>query len=402
MVRKHLIAGFMVLLLASAVSSGAELLIPPSATGTEFLNDQILTDQATAADPERVYVLERDGIYLWNALLTNTGWVLRIKAAEGDGNKPLIYLVTNSTTGTFPSHFIEMGEDLWLQNVGLIGYIEELPDQIANDPPRLIRSRAAGFDLILDGCIITSSRGEHIRLEQATRVVKITNCLFGNMGDLGTSNLGAGKPIDFRNASCDSAIFINNTFVNFQDRIVRHRASVAPINYFEFDHNTLVNSMGYHGTLALGWLGEKAIITNNLLIDTFIAGADTDKVRQSEFEESGEIDPRNGLGRMTWVISVPNDTTEWTVKGNYYSVSKEVQAFYKAHKAEGVLGEGPALTYHINSRLGADSTKAFTKASIKLTESPVAMVNMAEWYRSPEGGKKNKKYTLRMLEPRNG
>ncbi|MBC7185541.1 MAG: T9SS type A sorting domain-containing protein [Calditrichaeota bacterium] len=364
-----------------------ELVIPPS-DGTTFLNQQIEAD--ASRPPGRVYVLKRNGFYLFNNVLTNSGWVLRIKAEDGPGTKPVIYLIADPTTGVFPSHFIEMGEDVYLKDIVLVGFIESMEGQIANNPPRLIRSRAAGFDLILDGCIITQSRGEHIRLEQATRVVKITNCIFANMGDLGTSNLGAGKPIDFRNASCDSAIFINNTFVNFHDRVVRHRASVAAINHFIFDHNTVVNSLGFHGTLALGWLGSECRITNNLFVDHFIAGADTDRTRQAEFEEPGELDPRNGLGRMAWVLSVPNDTTKWVVKGNYYTVSPEVQAFYERHAAEGVLGEGPALTHHICSRLGVDSALAFIKEDIVLANRPRPMVNMAEWYRSPSGGNKTK------------
>jgi len=364
-----------------------ELVIPPT-DGTTFLNQQISAD--ASRPPGRVYVLKRNGFYLFNGVLTNSGYVLRIRAEDGPGQKPVIYLIADPATGVFPSHFIEMGEDVYLKDIILVGFIESMEGQIANNPPRLIRSRAAGFDLILDGCIITQSRGEHIRLEQATRVVKITNCIFANMGDLGTSNLGAGKPIDFRNASCDSAIFINNTFVNFHDRVVRHRASVAAINYFIFDHNTVVNSLGYHGTLALGWLGKECRITNNLFVDHFIAGADTDRTRQSEFEEPGELDPRNGLGRLAWVLSVPNDTTRWVVKGNYYTVSPEVQAFYDRHAAEGVLGEGPALTHHICSRLGADSAKAFVKEAITLANRPRPMVNMAEWYRNPNGGNKTK------------
>ncbi len=389
MLRKRYVLAVLAVLLLSALAFGQELVIDPPATGTEFLNEQIQADHDAGAPADRVYVLKRDGIYLFNANLTNNGWVLRIKAEDGPGKKPIIYLTTNAA-GTHATHFFEMGEDLYLTNIVMVGFIETIPEMFANDPPRLIRSRSAGWDLVIDGCILTSSRGEHIRLEQATRLTKITNCIFGNMGDLGTSNLGAGKPIDFRNASCDSIIFINNTFVNFQDRVVRHRQSVAAINHFIFDHNTMVNSMGYHGTLALGWVGKEARITNNLFIDTFIAGADTDRSRQQEFEECTELDPRNGLGRMTWVISVPNDTTEWTVKGNYYSVSAAVQAFYDLHAAEGVLGEGPPLTYHINSRLGADSVNAFVKELVTLTESPAPMVAMTEWYRSPNGGNKTK------------
>ncbi len=377
----------MALLYPACLLAQDELVIPPT-DGTTFLNKQIEED--ASRPPGRVYVLRRNGYYLWNAILTNSGWVLRIKAEEGPGQKPVIYLIADPATGTFPQHFIEMGEDVYLKDIIMVGFIESMEGQIANNPPRLIRSRAAGFDLVLDGCILTQSRGEHIRLEQATRVVKITNCIFANMGDLGLSNLGAGKPIDFRGTSCDSAIFINNTFVNFHDRVVRHRSSSAALNYFIFDHNTVVNSLGFHGTLVLGWLGRECRITNNLFVDHFIAGADTDRTRQSEFEEPGEWDPRNGLGRMAWVLSVPNDTTHWVVKGNYYSVSPEVQAFYDRHAAEGVLGEGPALTHHICRRLGADSATAFIKELIELANRPRPMVNMAEWYRDPNGGNKTK------------
>jgi hypothetical protein len=362
----------------------SELVIPPS-DGTTFLNVQIEDDASRPAD--RVYVLQT-GNYFVHGIITNNEWTLRIKAEQGA--RPVIYMVADPGTGTFPARMFEMAGDLWLKDLIMVGFVEAVPGQIDNNPPRLIRSNTAGWNLTIDGCILTQSRGEHIRLQAASHVVKITDCIFANMGDLGSSNLGAGKPFDFRDTTCDTAIFVNNTFVNFQDRIIRHRVSTGPLNYFLFDHNTAINSMGYHGTLALGVVGDETIITNNLFIDTFIAGADTDRTRQSEFEETGEIDPRNGLGKMFWVLSVPNNTTNWTVKGNYYSVSPEVQAFYDAHAAEGVLGEGPPLTHHINSRLGPDSLMAFIKESITITNRPVSMVNMAEWYRDPNGGNKTK------------
>jgi hypothetical protein len=140
--------------------------------------------------------------------------------------------------------------------------------------------------------------------------------------------------------------------------------------------------------ISLGFTGDEAIITNNLFIDNHIAGADTDAVRQAEFGEPGELDPRNGLGRIVWILAVPNDTTSWTVSGNYYSVSPEVQAFYDQHAAAGVLGEGSALNWHVNRKLGADSVNAFTKESLTLGNRPTPMLAMAQWYRTPasQGG----------------
>ncbi|MDZ7271008.1 MAG: hypothetical protein ONB17_05280, partial [candidate division KSB1 bacterium] len=169
-----------VLALPAGLVAQDELIIPPT-DGSTFLNKQIEDD--VSRPPGRVYVLKRDGFYLFNGVLTNNGWVLRIRAEEGTGQKPVIYLIADAATGVFPSHFIEMGEDVYLKDIVLVGFIESMEGQIANNPPRLIRSRAAGFDLVIDGCIITQSRGEHIRLEQATRLVKITNCIFANMGD---------------------------------------------------------------------------------------------------------------------------------------------------------------------------------------------------------------------------
>src|SRR5512134_1792547 len=75
-------------------------LVIPSSDGTTYLNEQILADAARPAN--RVYVLQRDGTYYMNDDLRNDGFVLRIRAEAGTGRKPVIYLVTNTTTGAFP------------------------------------------------------------------------------------------------------------------------------------------------------------------------------------------------------------------------------------------------------------------------------------------------------------
>ncbi len=381
---------FLVLCLQGFAKAQSELVIP-SSDGTTFLNEQILADAGRPAD--RVYVLQRNGTYYMNDDLRNDGYVLRIQAEPGAGRKPVIYLVTGSA-GFPPAAFV-LADDLFLKDVVLLGFYEALASEIANIPPRLIDTAVPGVDLIIDGCILTNERGEHIRVAQtaAARMVKITNSIFSNMGDLGRSNLGAGRGIDLRNTSLDSMIMVNNTFVNFQDRIIRHYQSVASIRYFRFEHNTIVNGLSYHSTMSLGWLGDESIVANNLFIDHHIAGADTDAVRQSEFGEPGELDPRNGLGKIVWILSVPNDSTLWTVAGNYYSVSPVVQAFYDQYAAEGVLGEGKPLNHHVYVKLGADSVNAFVKESITLGNTPEPMMAMAHWYRSPTGGNKSKSTT---------
>jgi hypothetical protein len=390
---RHVLLVFSLVLCLPAFANAQSELVIPSSDGTTFLNEQILADAGRPAD--RVYVLQKNGTYYMHTALRNDGFVLRIRAEAGAGQKPVIYLVANPTTGTFPvAHFV-CAEDVILKDLILVGFFEAVASEIGNIPPRLIDTAVPGVDLIIDGCILTNERGEHIRVAQtaAARVVKITNSIFSNMGDLGRSNLGAGRALDLRNTSLDSLVMVNNTFVNFHDRIVRHYQSVASIRYFLFDHNTVVNGLSYHSMISLGFTGDEAIITNNLFVDNHIAGADTDAVRQAEFGEPGELDPRNGKGRIVWILAVPNDSTQWTASGNYYSVSPEVQAFYDQYASAGVLGEGSPLNWHVNRKLGADSVNAFKKESITLTNRPTPMLAMAHWYRDPAGANKTKSTT---------
>ncbi|MCU0646179.1 MAG: T9SS type A sorting domain-containing protein, partial [bacterium] len=46
-----------------------------------------------------------------------------------------------------------------------------------------------------------------------------------------------------------------------------------------------------------------------------------------------------------------------------------------------------------NSRLGADSVKAFTQTSLSLANTPRLMTNMMRWYEDPNGGGKKKDQT---------
>jgi hypothetical protein len=249
---------------------------------------------------------------------------------------------------------------------------------------------AAGKSLTLDSCVLTNTNGNHVRTDQAPKTIRITNCIFANMGYLGRSNLGAGKAMDVRGGSVDSLIVVNNTFVNWQDRIIRHFASTANIQFLKFEHNTCVNGMSYHGFLSLGRMGKRAIIRDNLLVDPFAAGQDTDGTRQAEFTDNGEQDAF-GFARMTWIFSVPNDSTAWTVKNNYYRITAAGQAFFDSASilpiiANPPLVKGSPLTYHINSKLGVDSATAFQPHTADLARVPKLMTELMKWYRRPFTG----------------
>ena len=381
----------LLILIPLGASSQVKVRVPPY-TGTNYMNDFIngdTTGTGARRDSTCIYVLSRGGLYLVNAVIRNIGWTLRIIANDTTGNisKPIVYLYPNPQTQLPPGQFIDMRGNCSVKNIIISGYFEGIPGNLNALQGALFNTTAVGLNLTLDSCMLTNTNGNHIRTDQAPKTVRITNCVFANMGYLGRSNLGAGKAIDVRGGSVDSLIMMNNTFVNWQDRIIRHFSSTANIQYLRFEHNTCVNGMSYHGFLSLGRMGKKGIIRDNLLLDVFAAGQDTDGTRQAEFTDSGEKDAF-GLPRMTWVFSVPNDSTAWTISNNYYRVTPAGQSFYDSASilpiiANPALVKGSPLTYHLNSRPGVDSATAFQPHTAALGNVPNVMKELMKWYRRP-------------------
>jgi hypothetical protein len=397
-----LLAALVLLPLASQGQTLNYLRIPPYTINGIYLNDFILGD--TLANGQRrdlnvVYVLTRGGLYLVNAIIETQSWQLRITANDSTTTRRPVIFLDNTASGRPPGNFVNLRSHLSLKNVIVSGYNELIPAYLSGLQGGLIATAAQGLNIVVDSCILKSVNGNLIRTDQAPHLVKITNCIFADMGYLGRSNLGAGKGIDLRSGSCDTLIMMHNTFVNWQDRIIRHFASTLNIDYMRFEHNTLVNGMSYHGFLSLGRVGRRMIIRNNLLVDAFALGNDTDAVRQAEFTDSGELD-QWGFPRMTWVLANPNDTTSWAIQNNFYHISSAGQSFWDSASilpivANPPLTAGSPLTYKINSRIGADSLTAFQNASVTLPNIPNLMVNFMKWYRRPaaSGGSGKTKVT---------
>lgn len=379
------------------------LRLAPFAVSGQYLNEQIASDTlANGKLPNRVYVLNRGGIYLANASVTTPhNWTLRIRANDSVTTaKPIVMLYptgSGANPAYPPGNLFSLQGNLEIRNLLITGYYEPVDTNLRNLQGQLILlpTTGTGVSVLIDSCILSNTNGNHIRTEGAPSVIRITNTVFANMGYLGRGSLGGGKAIDLRANSIDSLIIQNCTFINWQERIIRHlnipnyTDPTGPIGYLKFDHNTLVNGMSYHGMLSLGSLGGKATITNNLFINPFSLGNDTDATRQLEFAPSGEKDPYGG-NRMTWIFSIPDLTTQWTISNNYYCVSDSGQAFYNQFASAGVTGEGSPLTWHINGRLGSDSTNAFKKIIISPSKVPNLMTKLMRWYRSPSGGNKTK------------
>jgi hypothetical protein len=405
-IRYNCLLLLLLLLPLSLVAQESVLRLSPYNGAPEsFLDTQIGADTTAnggVIPANRVYVLQRGAPYLSHAVINvNSGQILRIRANDSAGvRRPVIFLYPTGTGANPqrpPGNFAALRGNLEMKNIVLSGYFEPIDTNLNNLQGALLNipTAGAGASISLDSCILTNTNGNHIRTDGAVSILIVKDCIFANMGFLGTSNLGAGKGFDLRDASADTVIIQNNTFINWQDRVIRHYnfsnplAGTGAIKYLKFDHNTLANGMSFHGFLSLGSMGPKAIITNNLMIDPFSLGNDTDATRQAEFVNNLETDAYGGP-RMTWIFTTPNDSTSWTVSNNYYVISDSGQAFYDEFASAGVTGEGSPLTYHINSRLGADSVNAFTKFSLTLPNIPKLMLAENRWYRSPTGGNKTK------------
>ncbi|MBN2200957.1 T9SS type A sorting domain-containing protein [bacterium] len=372
-------------------------LVPFDGSAETFLNRQIAADTVAngGLQPDRVYELQRGAIYLANAVYTvpNGDW-LKIRAAEGTGEKPVVYLYetgSGSSPTRPPGTFATLnGGSCELKNFCIAGYYEPEPDRIDGVQGGLFNTNAVGSTIIMDGMVFSNINGQHIRTGSNSVKVQVTNCIFANMGSLSTSNLGAGKGFDLREASCDSFIVVNNTFVNYQDRPIRHynfkdpAAGTGLIQYGLVDHNTFVNGMSYHGLFSMGNVGPEITITNNLFVDAFALGEDsTDASRAAEWANTGEV-YANGNNKITWIFSAPNDVTSWTVLNNYYAISDSGQDFLDDYG----FPEGDKLSAHITGKIGGNAAFAFMKENLALDNIPGLMTNMMRWYETPaaEGG----------------
>lgn len=389
---------------AQVCSATPDVCVVPASTAdrASYLDAVINGDTTSTGDRQnanRIYELQRGAIYFLDSDIIVRGFDLRIRAQAGAGARPILYGVASEDGNSFPDPFFDQRGHIEISDLVMVGYIESQPGGVANIPAGFFRTNEAGFDLTLDGVVMSGTRGQHIRTQSANRNIRITNSLFANMGDLGRSNFGAGKAIDLRDGSVQNLFIQNTTFVNFQDRIIRHRASTGNIENFVFDHNTMINGVSYHGTLALGAVGASATITNNLWVDSFAAGSDSsDVVRQAEFDESGEVFASNGQPLTTWILSEPNGTTNWRVSNNVWTTTAAVDAFYAAYGDGGgddgyeengtdgdndIVGPGMPLTAHIRSRI-SNPDAAFVEMDVDLVDTPDVMIDMLEWYRTPQ------------------
>jgi hypothetical protein len=406
---------FMVFLIVPFLTTAQNLVLEDYSHTGSMLNSLVAKDSSSAefVNGTRVYVLRKDGLYRFNATITSyQGKNIVFTTDPNDlgygqgGLNPECYGVLSSSN-KLPGNFItqQNGGKIELHNINVSDYL-------AGDASRSGSDSLAGYQqggllsigtaggvgrIIVDGCGLHGVNGNLIRTDGVTDTVIITNTIFADMGNVFPSNFGAGKGIDLRNIDVQYCKLQNCTFVNAQDRIIRHYQSKNPIHNFIFDHNTVVNCMGYHGFLSLGKVDSTGSgilqITNNLFVDHFALGADTAYIRQVEFSDPGETDALNNQPRIVWVMTNKNNAAVWNIQKNYYVITDSGAAMLSLSAANGYIPrayigkEDPFLTLNMNRVLalqGKDTTATFTKLSnISMISIPPLMSTMLRWFYTP-------------------
>ena len=412
----------LVLLLPLKTYAQEDTCVVPNLLGTGlFLNQIIAQDTAGTGwkgasgvtawqNHTRVYILQKNGTYPCNASLgVGLNRKLSLRGEPGNyiipamGNlaidfKPIIRFEPAGTASTPQGNFCSLNgatDTLVLKNIAMVGIDEDLTGTLDLLQGSLLVLAASGTGSIyVDSCLLKTINGQIIQTAGRPFTVQVTNSVLADLGFLGTSNFGAGKGVDLRNSEVDSIFMINNTIVNYQDRVIRHFLSLKPIHAIKFNHNTVINGMAYDGMLSFGWVDSLSNgsfeIKDNLFLDNFSMGPDTDLIRQGEFSDSPDKDGNNNQAAMSWVIARANSTghiTPWVIKNNYFARSDSGNAVRLATSQLHVpyhIGQAePILTSDIKRQLqanGGDTTNAFKQCRLSFGYVPKLMTKLTRWY----------------------
>lgn len=395
------LATIFVLLICSTNFGQAQqdTLVIPVPTKVTFLNDIINGDTTSTGarkDTNRVYVLSRGGTWFVDNPIVNAGYVLNIQASKGSGEKPNVYALQDPNTSQMPEVLIDMADNLNVKDIVFCGFnaLDTASYTAGQITQIIIDSRIVpGLSATITGCVF-STYYTAIITGQAINNFKLYDNIFCQGENMPYRGTYGGRPFDNQGFGADSVIMMNNTFVDFCDLIFRRRSSTAPIVYFNFSHNTVVNHWGYYGTIHFSTIANNGtiVIDNNLWVDAQIIGADTMRHRQSDFSEDLEVLPNTGgKYRMAWIFSAPDSSLQqnFYIQNNYWYVTPEIQAEYDSIKARGwdPAQQGvntPQLSLymeHLNK--AADTSKAFIWEPITFKNVTKPWVDFLDYFEKP-------------------
>jgi hypothetical protein len=228
----------------------------------------------------RIYVLKRGGFYYNEDRITNNNWHLRLigqTAAEGaasgenvcgpGGNEdcgPALIQRMRREDGEIDPLMIESGGDgnggFTLRNLWLMG--QDNTGAIDAYEPITVNSQNSMFEI--DDVVFDRNEWHHLGFKRSGNRIHIRNSVFRNL--TGDDQIWSGRVIRLEGGA-EELVFENNTMFNVTSFPVQSEA--APIEYFVFNHNTVVN---FGRTFNAGGAWQRAYVANNLFINPFWQG----------------------------------------------------------------------------------------------------------------------------------
>jgi len=253
----------------------SEMIIEPGAPGV--INAAIEADtlaNGERADPDRVYVLRRGFPYLLTGGISFADYHLRIKAEDGDGERP--FIIVDSGAEPISQIFRTNGDaSLTLDGLHISGQ-----DLLGAYNSRIIRINSDNAAITINDCVLEEAGQAVIRIQGDNPVIKLTNSVFRNAGR--PFNPDNGRLFDNRGVPIDTLWVENSIIYNVTSRIYRSGGG-SSIDLARFNQNTIWGS-GQHGIN----LGETSNLefTNNIYFNGIFLGDDAaaqDTLADAEF-----------------------------------------------------------------------------------------------------------------------
>ncbi|MDT7856556.1 T9SS type A sorting domain-containing protein [Rubrivirga sp. S365] len=316
----HRLSLFLIAVFALALTSGAAaqspLVVEP---GPGTLNAAIENDTDRPAD--RVYVLQRGAYYGVTREINNQGYTLRIRAADGDGNRPVVHPGINAQGKPVASRYFNLARDTYFTGIYFLAVNPQGGENATS-----FALNAEGMRFVVDDCVFQGGGSRLIEVNVDDTKLYFTDSQFRNLiRNDGSSN---GRPIDYRTVTGDSLVVENTSFLNISGYLVRYDGPVL--------ENAIFNHVTVYGTgrdLTTNAFATQAInfrFTNNLVVNPYGFG-------QAPPEE-GEV--ADGVVRIDSLdADIASGFTEAdrriVVENNGYMITDDLQAFYDARTASG-------------------------------------------------------------------
>jgi hypothetical protein len=241
-------------------------------TGNVIVNalyDAVMGDTVLGggrADPDRVYILLKGGVY-WNTEhFQNSGYALRFVGQTPDptdiyGNPPTLQMVARGD-GSVDGHILSGYGDVYMKNVYIIGS-DQNGVQTYYQP---MEFDGDNLHCVFDSVIFERSNFSITAWTSKGNDIYFRNCKWLNLVEKPITQQWTGRVVSVW-ADCDTLSFENCTFQNVGCFVVQVEGGSA--KYFRFVHNTII-SVGRQAFQGTWW--QTAHIANNLFINPFFEG----------------------------------------------------------------------------------------------------------------------------------